>query len=444
MWKTGISSIVGFLLVAHLHLCLAQLTVTPGDQEFSPHVSATCQAGIMTITVETGSPFTGIIHARDYRKKECLIPGTGETSSILRVNLYAKQNDSDYCGVVNKEQERSLPIAVRFHRTLELADDKFYVITCGRSGFRNSRNQSSDIYIKLLGENDRKITELVYGREYKLRVGMTNPDGIFGFRVTSCFGFSGRNGTAASQLIDKRGCPAKQVISAFEYSENKGWADAKIFSMFRFPFTSEVHIQCEVLICRGACGPPVCNDSDIADAETTKDPIDDKETATALGTTSAFVVDPSVEALVDCSGCGFQPPWLLYLCIAFGVLFLIMLIINIFLCSAMTCSCTRSEVIEKDPSIIDEYDPYRSWHGSQYGSRYSLNGVVPTKTNGYLSAASTVHSTRSYSTNSDHYAIVHSRPGSGYSPNGGRPIPPSRHRGPGSTGSNYSGKDMKY
>lgn len=38
-----------------------------------------------------------------------------------------------------RTSERSVPVAVRFHRTLELGDDKYYVITCGRSAFRNSR-----------------------------------------------------------------------------------------------------------------------------------------------------------------------------------------------------------------------------------------------------------------------------------------------------------------
>lgn len=70
-----------------------------------------------------------------------------------------------------------------------------------------------------------------------------------------------------------------------------------------------------------------------------------------------------------CEG-NVYPAWLLYLCIAFGLMFLIMLIINVFLCSAMTCACARTEIIEKEPSIIEDYDPYRSWHGSQYGSRY--------------------------------------------------------------------------
>ena len=71
-----------------------------------------------------------------------------------------------------------------------------------------------------------------------------------------------------------------------------------------------------------------------------------------------------------CTDCGSSPPWMLYLCVAFGILFLVMLIINVFLCSAMTCSCARTDTVEKEPSIIEEFDPYtRSWHGSQYGSR---------------------------------------------------------------------------
>jgi hypothetical protein len=58
-----------------------------------------------------------------------------------------------------------------------------------------------------------------------------------------------------------------------------------------------------------------------------------------------------------------NPYWLTYLCIAFGVLFGIMLLINIFLCSAMTCSCTKTEVIEKEPSIYDDYSVYESQYG---------------------------------------------------------------------------------
>lgn len=40
---------------------------------------------------------------------------------------------------LQRTDERSVPLAVRVHRTLELADDKSYVITCGKAGFRNAR-----------------------------------------------------------------------------------------------------------------------------------------------------------------------------------------------------------------------------------------------------------------------------------------------------------------
>ena len=90
-----------------------------------------------------------------------------------------------------------------------------------------------------------------------------------------------------------------------------------------------------------------------------------------------------------CTDClGVSPPWLLYLCIAFGILFLVMLIINVFLCSAMTCSCARTDTMEKEPSIIEEFDPYtRSWQGSQYGSRWektSRNLIIIQVKTGFL------------------------------------------------------------
>ena len=79
-----------------------------------------------------------------------------------------------------------------------------------------------------------------------------------------------------------------------------------------------------------------------------------------------------VDAEAICTDCSApNPPWLLYLCIVFGVLFLLMLVVNVFLCSAMTCSCAREAAGEgQDKEGIEEFDPYtRSWHGSQYGSR---------------------------------------------------------------------------
>ena len=97
-----------------------------------------------------------------------------------------------------------------------------------------------------------------------------------------------------------------------------------------------------------------------------------------LASYSVFVLEPGAVLPEDelddprsLQTSSYPPTFVLYLCIVFGILFLIMLIVNILLCSAMTCSCARTEIVsDKEQSMIEEFDPYtRSWHGSQYGSR---------------------------------------------------------------------------
>ncbi|KAJ8920168.1 hypothetical protein NQ315_011829 [Exocentrus adspersus] len=398
------------------------------ETDFIPQVSATCKAGHMNIRVTFNNSFTGAIHARDFRTPSCMKNGDGSKAVTLDINLLAQPGAPDYCGLLvnNRTEERSVPIAVRMHRTLELADDKFYVITCGKAGFRNARNETSLVSLRLM-DGTRKVLQAVYSRPYSLRAEISRPDGTYGFRVKNCFAFNKQNSTVP--LIDDRGCPNNpDVIAPFEYDEKKGVADAQLRSMFRFPDSSEVHIQCNVGLCKGNCPIPVCT-GDLPQRPLTTD-------EDVLAATSVFVLDPGEAPLIQelCEDGGVHPSWLLWLAVALGVLFLLMLIINIFLCSAMTCSCGRTEIIEKEPSIIEDYDPYRSWHGSQYGSRYSLNGA-PQHPKGYTSGGSTMNSTRSVSSHSDHYAIVHSRPGSrSYNNNKHSRGPPSH------IGSHFSGK----
>ena len=130
---------------------------------------------------------------------------------------------------------------MRIHKTLELADDKFYVITCGKAGFKNTKNETSVVSLRLM-EGNRRITQAVYSRKYNLRAEVSKPDGTYGFRVKSCFAFNKANSSVS--LIDERGCPVKpQVIAPFVYNDKQGTADAELQSMFRFPENSEVHFQ---------------------------------------------------------------------------------------------------------------------------------------------------------------------------------------------------------
>lgn len=408
------------------------------DTEFQPTVTATCKGGYMTIRVNLNQSFVGAVHARDHRTPQCMVSGNGTTHATLGINLFASQDSPEYCGVLvnNHTEERSIPIAVRIHKTLELADDKFYVITCGKAGFKNAKNETSLVSLRLL-DGGARVQEAIYGHNYTLRAEISRPDGTYGIRVKNCFAFNKLNSSV--QLIDDKGCPVKVRMTKFIYDRSTGIADATLFSMFRFADSSEVHFQCDIAVCRGSCGTPVCEGDKeelIKGGSSTNGQSVSGEEGVLLAGTSVFVLQPGekrvVQTLYDDGS--VHPLWLLWLAVALGILFLIMLIINIFLCSAMTCSCTRTDIIEKEPSIIEDYDPYRSWHGSQYGSRYSLNGKQ-----GYASGGSTMNSTRSISTNSDHYAIVHSRPGSRYSGPGQKHH--HHHRGPPSNiGSHYSGK----
>lgn len=369
------------------------------SQDFTPIVTATCKAGYMTIKVQTNGSFIGALHAKDYRTPSCLTYGNGTSTSYLVVNLFTPVSSSEYCGVLvsNKTDERSVPVAVRIHKTLELADDKFYIITCGKAGFKNARNETSMVSLRLMDPGKtHRLQEVFYSHPYVIRAEISKPDGTHSVRVKNCFAFNRRN--ISAQLIDERGCPRnKNVMSPFVYDETKGTADSTLYSMFQFPDGNQVHIQCDIGVCKGIC--PELNCDDDLNSGT---PI---EEGVVVASTSVFVLQPGdAAALKEIAEASiWSGTWPLYLAIVLGVLFLLMLILNVFLCSAMSCSCSRSQIIEKEPSIIEDYDPYRSWHGTHYSSRYSLNG----KGGGdYRSGGSTLNSARSVSSISDHYAIV--------------------------------------
>ncbi|BFF90926.1 uncharacterized protein DMAD_09343 [Drosophila madeirensis] len=420
------------LLLLPLILLLAGQAATQepasSPSEFAPHVTATCKAGTMNIKVKVNSGYTGAVHARDFRTPACMAMGDGSDAVAFSLNLWAKQGASDYCGILvsNRTEERSIQLAVRVHKTLELADDKFYVITCGKSGY--TRDDNAHVVLKFL-ENDHRVRETVYGHEYKIRAEFSKPNDTYGLRVGNCFAFDKKNRTL--KLTDDSGCPYDAtIISRFVPTADGRAAEATLTSMFKFPEGSEVHLQCDVIQCYGRCVEiDDCNDVALAGftkGGNTPRKFGPNEEGSSLAGTTVFVLDPAEARLIS-SSCedGIRPSWLLWLTITLGVLFLIMLLMNIFLCTAMSCSCANTEIIEKEPSIIEEYDPYRSWHGSQYGSRYSLHGRDAHK--GYTSGGSTIHSNRSMPIDNDNdYAIVHSRPGSRHSTLHGQ----RAHRGP--------------
>ena len=237
--------------------------------------------------------------------------------------------------------------------------------------------------------------------ETHCRAHISHYDGSFGMAVRRCFSFSDLNTTV--ELVDGRGCPDPAIMSQFSYDSLTGTAQARLFSMFKFPESNRVHFQCDIVICKGMilvlcrhhpdislgeCSPAPCAPApealpapqarSLAPAPVS-DPlalVQDPDSSSALmASYSVFVLEPGsvpVERALDCEAdCTWGPVWLLYLCIAFGILFVVMLVINLFLCSAMSCACSRSSKEKEAASYLEQdFDPYaRSWQGSQYGSR---------------------------------------------------------------------------
>jgi len=94
-------------------------------------------------------------------------------------------------------------VAVRVHKTLQTARDKFYMITCGKAGFQNTRNETSLVNLELTSDDGQRVDQVIYGRNYKLRAHFSKPDGKFGMKVKRCFSFSDTNNTV--ELVDDRG-----------------------------------------------------------------------------------------------------------------------------------------------------------------------------------------------------------------------------------------------
>lgn len=68
-----------------------------------PTIDAHCERGMMIINVLTPEPFTGVIHTRDYRKREpCRVYGYGSHNTTLRINAVASKDDENYCGVARR------------------------------------------------------------------------------------------------------------------------------------------------------------------------------------------------------------------------------------------------------------------------------------------------------------------------------------------------------
>ncbi len=147
---------------------------------FQPSVKVSCVGGTMKIRVDTKKPFEGIIHAPNRTEEGCFTYGNSGLKTYLNIDLTRPSGAEGSCGVKynQRTEERRLALAVRAHPTIELLEDRLYVVTCGRAGFQNSRNEVSVVQLKVTLPNDpvRKIDTVLEGRRYMLRAEVLEHD----------------------------------------------------------------------------------------------------------------------------------------------------------------------------------------------------------------------------------------------------------------------------
>lgn len=227
------------------------------------------------------------------------------------------------------------------------------------------------------------------GNQYTMRAQLSEPDKDNRLFLKHCIAFSQLNATE-TLLIDDHGCSAdSSIISQFNYSVPAGEpVDAAIRSMFKFPDVYRVHIQCDAVLCRQSAANKCARKyacslreprlkgflhheeedhhrvddgfgpEDEPSAESTQDEIH------IVAATTVYVLEPDQELLdfvkraEECNE--WRYPWLVGLCAVLGALLAIMFIVNICLCTSLTCTCTKQDVLEKeDGSELADYDPYK-------------------------------------------------------------------------------------
>lgn len=78
--------------------------------------------------------------------------------------------------ILEFQGERSVSLAVRAHRSLELSEDRYFYLTC-QSGYQNVRGGTYRVNLKLFdAKNDQKASRLIHGEPYILRAELQPKD----------------------------------------------------------------------------------------------------------------------------------------------------------------------------------------------------------------------------------------------------------------------------
>ncbi|CAJ0928900.1 unnamed protein product, partial [Mesorhabditis belari] len=248
-------SFVWMLLLLPLTV-LSTVTDAQTNDPNEQNLSWECGDKEIVATLATPFPFDGTLMTAGGSRNQCAVHGKGNTTTHLSISLV----DLDLCNVTYDQvlDKYSVRVWARSHSKLLLDSDRFYDIDCqGAKQVTSRRTPENPFRISFESAGSpESVKDLIFGRPYTLSVhqmpGKSQP-----FLVTKCTARGDTNLSAT--VIDSRGCPSgSPLLAPFTRSSDNAISTSVIPSMFRFPSTTTLTVECAIQICGQdeSCRPP--------------------------------------------------------------------------------------------------------------------------------------------------------------------------------------------
>ncbi|KAI1286680.1 hypothetical protein HDE_10751 [Halotydeus destructor] len=372
-------------------------------QSSNIRVSGSCVTGGKMVLRIEGGPYA-LAYARGFAGRPgCSWPSNNSTANSVTVNLLAGEADSDYCGVLRsreRKDEKSVQLVVRLKAAIELQADRLFLVTCsnlpsggggggaggaggsGRQGrLLNGDPESVDTLLTVLrGDQPVRSGRLVAGQSYRVLDGAAGGGGP----LVDCvlFGPASSGQQPMVRLTDGRGCAVDERIATATGNQS-----LELKQAFRFLDDSKQDgsdegwsgggsqlqtLQCSRLSCAGdqQCPQACSSPSSTGPTGGTKGDL--------VSVSWRLVRDPEPDE--ECERAMLRRDWLAGLSCVLAALLLVMLCLNCFLCSSLSCSCTRHRQddtsADDDDHVITGYDHEA---GDFEGIDYDLDSSLGTQ-----------------------------------------------------------------
>eukprot|EP00090_Calanus_glacialis_P030487 TRINITY_DN4919_c0_g1_i2.p1 TRINITY_DN4919_c0_g1~~TRINITY_DN4919_c0_g1_i2.p1 ORF type:complete len:480 (-),score=142.94 TRINITY_DN4919_c0_g1_i2:269-1708(-) len=253
------------------------------EREDQGEVSLTCTGESMTVTLNTGEPFTGRLFSQS-AGRECQTRGTARTATVLTFSF--EDEEAERCGMERIEGGAySMVVVVQHHPVIQRSGDRAVQLFCyfdtgvkvvtngydvladtidggtqisTPSSILNSTAPSPGVRLRITTSTGEDISGTRLGEKLFLRIEMDR-ESIFGIFAKSLKAISGADDDSI-ELLDSRGCPTDPII--FPGLEKiPGSRDLQgRFEAFKFSDTSVVRFQVNVQFCVDECNPVECGD----------------------------------------------------------------------------------------------------------------------------------------------------------------------------------------